>query len=66
MPMIRDKWESMRKTARNEALYAFVLENQDLRWEDVGKEFNISKQRAHEIFQIVKKKKAAVEEVPAA
>ena len=57
--MARDRWESQRKTARNEALYRYAEEHPQATFEEIGMRFNISKQRAHEIYKIQEAKNQA-------
>ena len=59
--MVRDRYEKLRKSARNKALFQFALDNPDKTYEEIGNQFNITKQRVSELFKIEEKRKAAAE-----
>ena len=58
-----DRYASQRKTSRNQALFKYAKDNQDATLEDIGREFNISKQRVWELLKNEEKKKATEEAV---
>lgn len=63
--MAKDRYASQRKTARNMALFDYVEANDQVSFADVGREFNVTKQRAHEIYKRVEELKQAAAEAAA-
>ena len=55
--MLKDRYAGQRKTARNEALHKYAQEHPDVTYEEIGKQFNISKQRVSELIKNEEKKK---------
>ena len=49
---MRDPYAKLRKTERNRMLVRFVEEHPNLTLEEIGRVFNISKQRVWELLQI--------------
>ena len=60
---MRDPYAKLRKTDRNRILVQFVEEHPNLTLQEIGRVFNISKQRVWELLQIErgKNKLAGVE-----
>ena len=56
--MVFDRYEKLRKTARNTALLKYREDNPESTLEEIGNEFNITKQRVSELLNIMIKKKA--------
>ncbi|GAI61871.1 unnamed protein product [marine sediment metagenome] len=58
---MRDPYAKLRKTERNRMLVQFVEEHPNLTLEEIGRVFNISKQRVSELLKIerLKNEKAA-------
>jgi len=59
--MLKDKARKNRKTSRNQALLQYVVEHPDATYQEIGDQFNISRQRAWEIIDREERKKAEVE-----
>lgn len=49
---MRDPYAKLRKTERNRMLVQFVEEHPNLTLEEIGRVFNISKQRVSELLKI--------------
>jgi len=52
------KYDSMRKLERNRLLAEYREKHPELSWTEIGEPFNISAQRAWEIYNIEKTRKA--------
>ena len=63
-----DRYEKLRKSARNRALEEYAETHPEASLRDIGDQFNMSKQRAGELLKIArerKNKEAATVEVTA-
>ncbi|MBU0778018.1 hypothetical protein KKF82_07150 [Patescibacteria group bacterium] len=54
------RYDSMRKLERNRILVEYREKHPETSWAEIGELFNISAQRAWEIYTSVKNRKAAV------
>jgi len=59
------KYDSMRKLERNRLLVEYREKHPELSWAEIGEPFNISAQRAWEIYNNKRKQKATVGETVA-
>ncbi len=57
-----ERWDSLRKIGRNEAIERYAAENPKVSLQEIGKNFGITKQRVHELLKLAesKKKEAAM------
>ena len=62
----RDPWAKYKKPQRDSALFEMYLKNPDLSLAEIGRHFNISRERTRQIVEREKNKQEAVEEISTA
>ena len=59
------KWDRLRKLERNQLLVEYHEKHPEMSWFEIGQLFNISAQRAWEIYNNERKRKATEQSIPA-